>query len=112
MTGRPTPDSRDGPGPEAVRKALQTLADAPAIGEGIPLSELTSGQRTAVLQTLGEALEDQYPGIIAVPLTPGETPPRGARVLPAVLEADGEPPGDVRVPRPRRGRRHDDSVDQ
>ncbi len=60
--------------------------------------------RAIVLQTLGEALEDQYPGIIAVPLEPGETPPPGARVLPAVLEADDEPLGDVGVPRPRRGR--------
>ena len=35
MTGRRDKSTRDGPSEEAVRKALQTLADAPAIGEGI-----------------------------------------------------------------------------
>lgn len=68
--------------------------------------------RATVLQALAEALEDQYPGVVAVPVAPGEAPPPGARVLPAVLEADREPLGDVRVPRPRRGRRDDDGVDQ
>jgi hypothetical protein len=41
------------------------------------------GLRPILLQALAEALEDQYPGIIAIPLAPGETPPPGVRVIPA-----------------------------
>lgn len=69
-------------------------------------------RRATVLRALAEALEDQYPGLVAVPLAPGQAPPPGARVLPAVLEADSESVGDVRVPRPGHGRRDDDRVDQ
>ena len=68
--------------------------------------------RAIVLQALADALEDQYPGLVAVPLAPGDTPPAGARVLPAVLEPDGEPLGDVDVPRAGLRRRDDDRVDQ
>jgi hypothetical protein len=68
--------------------------------------------RATALQALADALEDQYPGLVAVPLAPGETPPPGVRVLPAALPADREPLGDVREPRPRRRRRDDDRVDQ
>ena len=74
--------------------------------------------RATVLQALADALEDQYPGIVAVPLKPGQKPRPGARVLPAVrtdgavLEADGEPVGDVGVPRPVLRRRNHNGVDQ
>lgn len=76
------------------------------------MTDLSPAQRAAALQALAEALEDQYPGLVAIPLAPGQTPPPGARVLPAALEPDLEPLGDVRVPRPRRRRRDHHPVDQ
>lgn len=68
--------------------------------------------RATVLQALADALMDQYPGIEAVVADPDAPVPPGARRLPAALPANGEPLGDVRVPRPRRGRRDDHGVDQ
>jgi hypothetical protein len=44
--------------------------------------------RPILMQALADALEDQYPGIIAIPLAPGETPRPGVRVLPGALPKD------------------------
>ena len=74
-------------------------------------SPMPPALRATLLHALAEALEDQYPGVIAVPLTPDHAPSPGARVLPGAPPADREPLGDVRVPRPRRRRRDNDSVD-
>ena len=50
-----------------------------------PVPELTPELLATVLQGLADAFMDQYPGIIAIPLKPGEKPPPGVRVLPAAL---------------------------